>query len=223
MQITVGLITVSDRASEGVYDDLGGPALPEAAMKNGWSVLAEAIVPDDLGKIQDAIRSFCAQGCGLILTTGGTGIAARDVTPEATRGLMRVELPGFGDVMRAKSMKITPNPTHSSTRPAELEPATVPARGFIAEGTLEEATDAPVAECGTAITTLRQPGEIHQSDDTTYTGAPAIRHGQRNLPGHVSVTGRGGPGRRTPEQAGTNGRGGPLSGRPGRSGGGAGR
>ena len=53
--------------------------------------------------------SFTAQGCGLILTTGGTGLAARDITPEAIRGLMRVELPGFGEVMRAESMKITPN------------------------------------------------------------------------------------------------------------------
>lgn len=125
MQLTVGLITISDRASEGVYDDLGGPALKEAAMKNGWSVLAEAIVPDDLGKIQETIRSFCAQGCGLILTTGGTGIAARDVTPEAIRGLMRVELPGFGEVMRAESMKITPNAILSRNLAAVVEQSLV--------------------------------------------------------------------------------------------------
>ena len=109
MQITVGIITVSDRASCGEYDDLGGPALKEIALKNGWNVLAEAIVPDEIEPLQNAIRSFGEQGCGLILTTGGTGIAARDVTPEAIRGLMRVELPGFGEVMRAESMKITPN------------------------------------------------------------------------------------------------------------------
>ncbi len=109
MQITVGIITVSDRASRGEYDDLGGPALKEAALANNWSVLAEAVVPDELERLQETIRSFAAQGCGLILTTGGTGIAARDITPEAIRGLMRVELPGFGEVMRAESMKITPN------------------------------------------------------------------------------------------------------------------
>ena len=109
MQITVGIITVSDRASRGEYDDLGGPALKKLALKNGWNVLAEAIVPDEIEPLQNAIRSFGEQGCGLILTTGGTGIAARDVTPEAIRGLMRVELPGFGEVMRAESMKITPN------------------------------------------------------------------------------------------------------------------
>ena len=109
MQITVGIITISDRASVGEYVDLGGPALMKAAQDAGWQVLAEAIVPDDKARIQETIRSFSQQGCGLILTTGGTGIAERDVTPEAIRAIMRVELPGFGEVMRAESMKITPN------------------------------------------------------------------------------------------------------------------
>jgi len=108
-QTTVGVITISDRASEGRYDDLGGPAVKKAAIKYGWQVIAEAIVPDDIARIQDAIRSLSAQGCGLILTTGGTGAAPRDVTPEAIRAIMRVELPGFGEVMRAESMKLTPN------------------------------------------------------------------------------------------------------------------
>jgi molybdopterin adenylyltransferase len=109
MQISVGIITISDRATAGEYEDLGGPALRVAAEKNGWLVAAECIVPDEIERIQAAIQSLSAQGCALILTTGGTGIAKRDVTPEAIRGLMRVELPGFGEVMRAESMKITPN------------------------------------------------------------------------------------------------------------------
>lgn len=109
MQITVGIITISDRASAGDYKDLGGPALKDEADKAGWQLLAEAIVPDDLKRIQETIRSFAQQDCGLILMTGGTGIGPRDVTPEAIRGIMRVELPGFGEVMRAESMKITPN------------------------------------------------------------------------------------------------------------------
>jgi len=108
-RINVGVITISDRASAGDYKDLGGPALKEVAQKAGWQVLAEAIVPDNAIRIQETIRSFSQQGCGLILTTGGTGIGPRDVTPEAIRGIMRVELPGFGEVMRAESMKITPN------------------------------------------------------------------------------------------------------------------
>ena len=109
MQIVTGIITVSDRASAGEYVDLGGPALKKVAEDAGWQVLSEAIVPDDLKRIQETVRSFAQQGCGLILTTGGTGLTPRDVTPEAIRAIMRVELPGFGEVMRAESMKITPN------------------------------------------------------------------------------------------------------------------
>lgn len=109
MEIPVGIITVSDRASAGVYEDHGGPALRNAAEGHGWRVIADAVVPDDISAIQQAIRSFGAQGCGLILTTGGTGVADRDVTPEAIRGIMRVEIPGFGELMRAKSLELTPN------------------------------------------------------------------------------------------------------------------
>ena len=125
MQIPIGIITVSDRASAGDYADLGGPALKKVALDSSWQVLAEAIVPDDLKKIQETIRSFAAQGCGLILTTGGTGIAERDVTPEAIRGIMRVELPGFGEIMRSESMKITPNAILSRNLAAVVDTALV--------------------------------------------------------------------------------------------------
>jgi molybdopterin adenylyltransferase len=124
-QIAVGIITISDRASVGDYDDLGGPALKEAAQKAGWQVLAEAIVPDDAARVQETICSFSKQGCGLILTTGGTGIGQRDVTPEAIRAIMRVELPGFGEVMRAESMKITPNAILSRNLAAVVDHALV--------------------------------------------------------------------------------------------------
>ena len=107
--LTVGIITVSDRASEGIYQDLGGPALVKKCQEFGWQVAAEAIIPDDLARIQSTVRGFASQGCQLILTTGGTGIAARDQTPEAIRGVMRIEVPGFGEIMRAESFKITPN------------------------------------------------------------------------------------------------------------------
>jgi molybdopterin adenylyltransferase len=125
MQITVGIITISDRASAGDYQDLGGPALKKLAQDSEWNVLAEAVIPDDLQRIQQTIRSFAAQGCGLILTTGGTGIAERDVTPEAIRQIMRVELPGFGEVMRAESMKITPNAILSRNLAAVVDGALV--------------------------------------------------------------------------------------------------
>ena len=107
--MNVGIITVSDRAAAGEYEDHGGPALRAEAETRGWTVAAEAIVPDDLDRIQEAIRSFSAQGCGLVLTTGGTGIAERDVTPEAIRGIARVVIEGFGELMRMRSLEITPN------------------------------------------------------------------------------------------------------------------
>lgn len=107
--IPVGIITVSDRASAGEYEDHGGPAVRAACGERGWKVEAEAVIPDDLDQIQRTIRAFSSQGCGLILTTGGTGVALRDVTPEAIRGIMRVEIPGFGESMRMQSLAITPN------------------------------------------------------------------------------------------------------------------
>ena len=125
MQIVCGIITISDRASAGDYKDLGGPALKEVAQKNGWQVLTEAVIPDNATRIQETVRSFAKQGCGLILTTGGTGISPRDVTPEALRAIMRVELPGFGEVMRAESMKITPNSILSRSLAAVVDDSLV--------------------------------------------------------------------------------------------------
>ncbi len=109
MNIDAGIITVSDRASQGLYDDLGGPALKKAAQGQGWNVIAEALVPDEKRDIQRAVREQINKGCHLILTTGGTGVALRDVTPEAVREIAVRELPGFGEVMRIESMKITKN------------------------------------------------------------------------------------------------------------------
>ncbi len=109
MQIQVGIITISDRASKGLYDDFGGPALKEAAESYGWKVLADALVPDDQRQIQRAIRDQIGKGCQLVLTTGGTGVALRDVTPEAVREIALRELPGFGEIMRLESMKLTKN------------------------------------------------------------------------------------------------------------------
>jgi molybdopterin adenylyltransferase len=109
MQILAGIITVSDRASKGLYDDLGGPALRKAAEGYGWSIVSESLVPDEKHEIQRAVREQINKGCHLVLTTGGTGIALRDITPEAVREIAIRELPGFGEVMRMESMKITKN------------------------------------------------------------------------------------------------------------------
>ena len=125
MQINVGVITASDRASRGQYDDLGGPALKKAAEGYGWTVLAEALVPDERREIQRAIREQIAKGCQLILTTGGTGVALRDVTPEAVREIAIRDLPGFGEVMRIESMKITKNAILSRSLAAVVDKSLV--------------------------------------------------------------------------------------------------
>jgi molybdopterin adenylyltransferase len=109
MQIHAGIVTISDRAAQGVYQDLGGPALKAAAEAYGWKVLAELLVADEKQEIQKAVQEQVACGCQVVLTTGGTGVALRDVTPESVREIAVRELPGFGEVMRSQSMRITPN------------------------------------------------------------------------------------------------------------------
>ena len=121
MQIQVGIITISDRAAKGLYDDLGGPALRKAAEGYAWTVLTESLVPDEKREIQRAIRQQAAHGCQLILTTGGTGVALRDVTPEAVREIALRELPGFGEAMRMESMKLTKNAILSRNLAAVVE------------------------------------------------------------------------------------------------------
>ena len=110
MSIRVGILTISDRAAAGVYSDEGGPTLQRAAAGYGWQVKATRLTPDDVKQIQTAIHELVErEGCQLVLATGGTGAAPRDVTPEAVRAIAVKELPGFGEVMRAESLKISPH------------------------------------------------------------------------------------------------------------------
>lgn len=107
----VGRITCSDRASAGIYQDAGGPEI-ERVFTGIWSEPVEfiaKIIPDDVHEIQAALRYLADEaGCPLIITTGGTGFAARDVTPEATLAVLEKELPGFGEIMRSVSFAIAP-------------------------------------------------------------------------------------------------------------------
>jgi molybdopterin adenylyltransferase len=106
--ITVGIITVSDRASRGQYEDKSGPALKQFCEKCGWQVAKQEVVPDEESLIGDKTLEL-TKACSLVLLTGGTGIAERDVTPEAIREIASKELPGFGEVMRAKSFEHFPH------------------------------------------------------------------------------------------------------------------
>ncbi len=107
----VGRITCSDRASAGIYQDAGGPEI-ERVFTGIWSEPVEfvaKIIPDEVAEIEAALRDLADEvGCPLIITTGGTGFAARDVTPEATRAVLEKELPGFGEIMRSVSFAIAP-------------------------------------------------------------------------------------------------------------------
>jgi molybdopterin adenylyltransferase len=106
--LTVAIISVSDRASRGQYEDKSGPALRTFCEKRSWKVLKHAIVPDNQKVIQRRTIKFSSQ-CNVVLLTGGTGIAERDVTPDAIARIATKELPGFGEVMRAKSFERFPN------------------------------------------------------------------------------------------------------------------
>ncbi len=109
--IRIGVVTVSDRASRGVYEDKGGPAIV-ASLKEmlscPWEPVAR-VIPDEQEQIESTLKALCDdEGCCLVVTTGGTGPAKRDVTPEATEAVCEKVLPGFGELMRAVSLKVVP-------------------------------------------------------------------------------------------------------------------
>lgn len=107
----IGFLTVSDRASRGEYEDLGGPAMKawfERVLTCPWEAVAR-VIPDEQPDIEAALVELCDQEeCSLIVTTGGTGPALRDVTPEATEAVCEKMMPGFGELMRAASLKFVP-------------------------------------------------------------------------------------------------------------------
>jgi molybdopterin adenylyltransferase len=106
MSIRVAIITVSDTCVTGERKDLSGPALEEKVAELGWTAMHRALVPDDPKLIAKAVTGFA--NLELILTTGGTGLALRDVTPEAIKLIADREVPGFGELMRAQGLKSTP-------------------------------------------------------------------------------------------------------------------
>jgi molybdopterin adenylyltransferase len=108
--IRVAILTVSDKSALGEREDRGGPAIREA-LANERVDFAEVdyrVVPDEQRQIADALVELCQRDdVDLVLTTGGTGLAPRDVTPQATKGVIDYEVPGFAEVMRAESLKVT--------------------------------------------------------------------------------------------------------------------
>src|ERR1700745_4325613 len=110
-ELVIGLVSISDRASSGVYEDKGIPALKEwfaAALASPWR-METRLIPDEQAGIEQTLIELCDRaGCHLVLTTGGTGPALRDVTPEATLAVAHKVMPGFGEQMRQVSLKYVP-------------------------------------------------------------------------------------------------------------------
>jgi len=155
----VGILTVSDRGARGEREDRSGPAVAETiSLLPSAQVVERAIVPDDKSAIEAVLRSWVQEGLDLILTTGGTGLSPRDVTPEATRAVIDREAPGFAEAMRAASLAVTPH--------AMLSRAI-----------------AGLAGC-TLIINL--PGSPKAARENLLTIMPALRHGLDKLRGDPS-------------------------------------
>ena len=113
--VKAAVLTVSDRASAGAMEDLSGPAVAKMLEGAGFEVAALDIVPDDGARIAAWLKAR-AQAFDLLLTSGGTGLAARDVTPEATAGVLDYEIPGLAELMRQKGFEKTPMAALSRSR-----------------------------------------------------------------------------------------------------------
>ena len=110
IKIRFGVITVSDRASQGVHPDLTGPVIIKTILEQGWCIIQHEIVPDDMSSLKIMLSKWADQGkFDIILTAGGTGLSPRDITPEATLMVIDRSVPGFQEAMRANSNRITPH------------------------------------------------------------------------------------------------------------------
>jgi molybdopterin adenylyltransferase len=109
-RVKIGIVSVSDRASSGVYEDKGLPALRDWLARALYNPIecVPKLIPDEQDQISQALIDLCQQGCALVLTTGGTGPAPRDITPEATLAVADKVMPGFGEQMRQISLRFVP-------------------------------------------------------------------------------------------------------------------
>jgi len=106
---TAAVFTISDSSYAGTRQDRSGPAVRERLQELGWTVSILEVIPDDAARISERLRAVADGGqVGAIFTTGGTGLATRDVTPEATRAVIDREIPGFGETMRSEGRRSTP-------------------------------------------------------------------------------------------------------------------
>ena len=158
----IGRVTVSDRASAGVYEDRSGPEI-ERILREVFGADAQFVavmVPDDRAQISARLMELAdAQQCDLIVTTGGTGIGPRDVTPEATREVLEKELPGFGEIMRLRSFE--------KVRTAILSRAVAGTRGRSLIVNLPGKPSA-VAECLEILSPAIREGIVHLRNEPVH-------------------------------------------------------
>jgi molybdopterin adenylyltransferase len=114
MTLTAAVLTISDSCAAGTRADRSGPSVCDRLQSLGWKVTVREVLPDDANVIAERLRTLCTEGqCRAVFTTGGTGVAPRDVTPEATRAVIDREIPGFGELMRLRGIEQTPRATLS--------------------------------------------------------------------------------------------------------------
>ncbi len=109
MSYTVGVLTISDKGSQGLREDVSGPAIQELVRASGGTVVRSLVIPDEADQIARTLAEWSdGDDMQLLITTGGTGVGPRDVTPEATKRVIEREVPGMAEVMRMESLKKTP-------------------------------------------------------------------------------------------------------------------
>lgn len=152
--LTAAVLTVSDRVAAGTAEDASGPAAAAMLGQAGFRIVATSVVPDGVDPVATAVRELCAKA-NLVVTTGGTGLGPRDLTPEATRSVIEREAPGLAEAMRASTFGRNPH-------------------GMLSRGV-----------CGTVGSSLvvNLPGSVRGVEESLEVVLPALEHGVRLLVG----------------------------------------
>lgn len=163
MMVRIAVLTVSDRASRGERPDASGPALVDLIGSQGWQVAKQSILPDDLDGLRETLTDWADSGdVDVILTTGGTGFAPRDVTPEATRAVIDRDAPGLAEAMRAASA--------AKSKHAILSRAVAGLRGRVLIINLPGSPKAAVENLQTVLPTLEHAVHLLREDPEAEAG-----------------------------------------------------
>ncbi len=163
MGLRIAILTVSDRSSRGERPDASGPALVEVVTAQGWQITQTGIIPDDLDELEQTLSEWCdLDVCDVLLTTGGTGFAPRDVTPEATLAVSHRQAPGLAEAMRAASLRVTPH--------AMLSRATAGIRGQTLIVNLPGSPKAAVENLQVVLPVLSHAVQLLRSDPQAERG-----------------------------------------------------